>query len=135
MQMRLKLWARPLPRGWTQTAPAWAVSQRQRQGKPGIPATWLIRLIIVPVTLEIEVGVLLGYFEKVANLRPNKIQVRFEWLLLKRMCPGVFDPRCAVNRSLVARLRHPCRRRPRIEHTGAWQITAVALSKCHWVQV
>jgi hypothetical protein len=32
--------------------------------------------------------------------------------------PGVFDPRYAVNPSLEARLRHPCRRRPRIEHTG-----------------
>ena len=52
--------------------------------------------------------------------------------LLKRMYPGVFDPRYAVNPSLEARLRHPCRRRPRIEHTGAPQITVVALSKCHW---
>jgi hypothetical protein len=46
--------------------------------------------------------------------------------LLKRMYPGVFDPRYAVNPSLEARLRHPCRRRPRIEHTGAPQITVVA---------
>ncbi len=48
------------------------------------------------------------------------------------MYPSVFDPRYAVNPSLEARLRHPCRRRPRIEHTGAPQINVVALSKCHW---
>jgi hypothetical protein len=58
--------------------------------------------------------------------------VGVEWHLLKRMYPSVFDPRYAVNPSLEARLRHPCRRRPRIEHTGAPQITVVELSKCHW---
>ncbi len=41
--------------------------------------------------------------------------------------PDVFDPRYAVNPSLEARLRHPCRRRPQIQHTGAPLITILAL--------